>query len=472
MLEKAIAKQLTINKKPQKQGEPQLEEIIKNVSVEKLHKFIIAQAKYNSDFHNAVLLEFAVNDGGKKGNIYSGIIQKALASVDFEEDEYYYSEESQDIDALDQWLEKAQSYIKLKKYNEAVLICKAIIEEYSQWLYNIGESPSEYFYYEYQSIPFDIITNAVKHIDKKELFNYCLSEMKNKKYTGTDFYFNFHKLLAKLAVTVDPDTFIALQDELLAGIKDKGSHQAEIILTRKIDFYRQINQPDKAWAIIKENLQIESYCLIIVNDKIKKQEFTTAKKLINDFINKRIKNTYHYSKHIWYELLLYIAQEENDIPAIKELAFRFIKDNFDEKFFQIYKKAFNPTEWEKERERLLLHYKRKYFSHSVADLLASEKETKLLVEYIEKYLSIERLESYYKVFAPDYPEKTIELFKKSLVLYAKNNIGRSCYENLLVLLRKMSRIKGGKKVSLELVTGFKTQYKNRRAMMEVLSKFK
>jgi len=50
-----------------------------------------------------------------------------------------------------------------------------------------------------------------------------------------------------------------------------------------------------------------------------------------------------------------------------------------------------------------------------------------------------------KVFASDYPEKTLEMFKESLILYADNNTGRSYYEHILSLLKKMSRIKGGKK---------------------------
>jgi len=62
------------------------------------------------------------------------------------------------------------------------------------------------------------------------------------------------------------------------------------------------------------------------------------------------------------------------------------------------------------------------------------------------------------------------MFKKVLVPYATNT-GRSYYEHILFLLKKMSRIKGGKKAASDLVTDFRIHYKNRRAMMEVLSGF-
>jgi hypothetical protein len=38
---------------------------------------------------------------------------------------------------LDQWFDKARDNIRLKQYGEAILICKACIEEYSQWLYRV-----------------------------------------------------------------------------------------------------------------------------------------------------------------------------------------------------------------------------------------------------------------------------------------------------------------------------------------------
>jgi hypothetical protein len=101
----------------------------------------------------------------------------------------------------------------------------------------------------------------------------------------------------------------------------------------------------------------------------------------------------------------------------------------------------------------------------------AENEIERLLNYVEKYLSIDDLERYYKVFASDYPEKTLEMFKEALIRYANNNTGRGYYEQILSLLKKMSKIEGGKKAASDLVADFRLQYKNRRAMMEVLRGF-
>ena len=470
-IEEAIAERMAASEKQKKRGGIRVEDIIKCVSAEKLREFIVTQAKYSGEFRNAVFLEFAAGAESKKDNKYSSIIREALASVELAGEDYYL-DDCLDIDALDSWLEKARDCIRLKQYDEAILVCKACIEEYSQWLFNIGEDASLVFSSEYQSIPFEIMEKASEYIDKKELFDYCLSELKKKKYAKTYFNDNFHRLLGNLAVTVDPEAFIALQDELLAGITDKGSGEAETILKRKIYLYRHLDQPEKAWALVKENMQIPSFRRKVVENRIKKQKFTEAKKLINDYLSEREEKNNRYDNDTWYGLLLEIAQKENDNPAIRKLAYGFLKDGFEKERYAIYKDAFSPVEWAEEREKLFLHYdKGKYFSNSAAGLLAAEQEAERLLRYVEKHLSIEELVRYYKDFASAYPEKTLELFRKALVSYAENNTGRSHYERILSLLKKIKGIKGGKKTASDLVADFRIRYKNRRAMMEILGQF-
>jgi len=472
MIEEAITKKIAADKDEEKTGRLRLEDFIGNVSAKKLREFIISHAKYNIELKNAILLEFSANAENVKGNKYARFIQAALASVPHDEDDYYL-EECLNIDVLDQWIDKARNYVRLKQYDEAILICKAIIEEYSQWLFSIDENIKQIFYSEYESVPFDIIHDTLEHIDKKELFNYCKTEMKKKKYEKTDFYYDFQRLFENLAITIDPDSFITLQDKLLAGVKDKSSHEAETILRRKIDFFRRINQKKKAWDIIKENIRIESFRLIIVKKKIEKQNFRTAKKLINDFINAQEKDPENFFDSKWLGLLLDIAQKEKDIPTVRKLSYKFIEKSFNKEHYQIYKTSFNPTEWTDEREKLFLHYSgKKNFSNSAARLLVAENEIERLLNYVEKHLYMDNLERYYNVFAANFPEKTLEMFKKVLIPYADNNTGRSFYEHILSLLKKMSQIKGGKKAASDLAADFRIHYKNRKAMMEILSKFK
>ena len=257
---------------------------------------------------------------------------------------------------------------------------------------------------------------------------------------------------------------------MLEGIADKGSYEAEAILQLKINLYHRTGQDDKAWALVEANIQIESFRRKAIEGKIEERDFQAAKKLINDFLDKQDRHT--YSNISWDTLLLDIALEEGDIPAIRTLAFEFIENRFIKEYYEIYKDTFSPAEWATERENLFLHYYSKdYFSNSAADLLAAEHDASRLLNYVEEYLSVNELEKYYKAFAPSYPKKTLELFKRALVSYAEQHTGRFHYKRILSLLKDMARIKGGKKAALELAAEFKMRYKNRRAMIEILGEF-
>ncbi|MCL1813651.1 MAG: SWIM zinc finger family protein [Treponema sp.] len=477
IIEEVIDEEMAIRIKQERSRRLQVKDLIKDVSVQKLREFIITQAKYDREFLNTVLLEFASQVKNAKGNKYSRIIQEALESIlpsDYGYEDDYYSEETLIIDVLDQWLDKARDCLCMEQYDEAILICKACVEEYSQWLYTLRENIARQFSLEYQTIPFRIMGETAEHIDKKELLDYCLSEMKKRKYDDTYFYDNFNLLLEELAATVDPDAFIVLQDELLAEIEDRSSLVAEAVLWRKINFWRRIGNSDKAWTLIEENMQIESFRQEAVERMIEEQNFPEAKKLIYDFladcVTEEGKTNERHIDCTWNEQLLDIAQKEKDVLAIRKLAYGFIEDYFKKEYYEIYKAAFSPGEWAEERERLFLLYadKDNYLNHSAADLLAAENDAERLINYMEKHLSLRELEEYYNVFATAYPEKTLKLFRKALIIYAERNIGRSHYEYIHAVLKNISRIKGGKKAVSDLTADFKIRYKNRKAMMEIL----
>jgi hypothetical protein len=102
--------------------------------------------------------------------------------------------------------------------------------------------------------------------------------------------------------------------------------------------------------------------------------------------------------------------------------------------------------------------------------LAAEGKTERLLEHIGKHLSLEKIEEYYTFFAAAFPEKTLDLFRRALDHYAAKNTGRGCYEHIVEVFGKMKKIPGGGDVTAELKAQFLATYKNRRAMIEVLSR--
>jgi len=482
MMEKEVAK---YNKQKSKISDTlTIDEVLKKVSFNELQQFVIQQAKYNIELANALMLEFSHRVRNKNTNPYSGILSEALEDVYFD-DEDYYNDYALEIEPLNEWLDKAKKCLAQDKYEDALLISQACIEEFADWYEQADGEMCDYIETAfYETKPFDILQEIVKKttdFDQK-LYDYCKLEMQKSKYKEQSRILDgFNDLMAVLAPKINPAEFIALQKSLLQQVSDKKSHKTEKILERMIQFYRSAGQPEKADEIVENNLQIENFCKQAVEKRIAKQEYEDAKRLIYDYLKKYLSNNNH--DH-WDEYILDIAQKEKDVPTIRKTAFGFISSRFNNKYYAILRSTYTKEEWVNELENLIRHYEqgnktywgkfnnRLNFNSSVADVLVAEKAAERLLLYLENNADVELVEKYYSAVAAEFPARTLFLFRKVLDEFSAKNLGRDKYEYVKSLLNKMAKIKDGEVVVNEMVANYRSVYKSRRAMLEILGCFK
>ena len=70
-----------------------------------------------------------------------------------------------------------------------------------------------------------------------------------------------------------------------------------------------------------------------------------------------------------------------------------------------------------------------------------------------------------------YPKEVLELFTEEVRRYAEQNIGREHYEYIARVFKKMSAFKQGNAVVKALADDFRTRYRRRPAMLEMLGAF-
>jgi len=222
---------------------------------------------------------------------------------------------------MDLWLNKADNYLKQANLSETILICKACLEEFAEWY---SKQSGEFIHYiesYYFHKPFKILEETVQKLSEKDiqdLLNYCKSEILKPKYKSADLVNDFNNLIKKMSILLKTDDFLEIHNKLWQEIKDKSSYEAKSLLDKKIEYLSQIQQPEKIWDVIKENLQIDSYREKWVKRLIKERNLSEAKKLINEVIRKE-------NNGEWEVLKLQIAEEEKDTPEIRELSYKFIK---------------------------------------------------------------------------------------------------------------------------------------------------
>ena len=463
-------------------NEVTVETILKKLSFEELSNFVVEQAKYSSDLTKSFMLKFAdkiktsqdTEEFDDDENPYSSIIADEFFDVEFDIEDYYnnyYDDCSIDLDFLNDWLKKAKEFVEQGKYDDAVNICKACIEEFANWIdeqdnseYNV----EDFIYEDYMDKFFGLLTNMVanKQIDKNLLYDYCKNEIEEKKYENFNIFDYFNDLMVITVTENNIEEFVNFQQKLVK--KADSAYAAEKILKRLYDFYISINQKEKAEQILENNLQIDNFRKQVVIKCIENKDFIRAKKLINEIdINKNRE---------WKELLLQIAKLENDIPTIQKYYLEFLKDSFKKEYFTIYKSTFNADDWSVAFENLYNFYEKRgnswncSYNENSIQLLCAENLPERILNFIENKLSIELLERYYKNISDKYPQKTLLLFKKSLDDYAAKNMGRDCYEYVKKILLLMQKISGGEEIVKLMLQNYRSLYKGRRAMMEILGK--
>lgn len=473
MVKEEIRKRIaTVEKTSQKKDKVSIESILEKTTPDELRAFILRQAKYNPELSNCILLEFAHKATDNSVNSFSPIIREALQNTHFDIEDAYECEEGYlEIDVLDQWINKAQQYVNQGSFREAIMICKSCIEEFADWLADIDGEVLDYIDDSYQYTPFTILADITSLSDdfSKDLFDYCKAEMPKAKYKGSRMYSEFNDLMGIAAPAIDPNYFLTLQDSLLASVTDKSSSEAKEILQRKINLYRDTGETEKAWEIIMNNLQIESFRKELVEKYISESKFSEAKALIADVNHKKDNYPgFSWNTTNWDTYLLTIAQKEKDIPAIRKITLSFLEPYFREEYYRIYKSTFTLEEWALSMEKLIQHYQARgnSFSSSIADILVIEKQKQRLMDYVEKHLSTNTVENYYSHFPSQ--EKTLALFRQAIDKYASEHTGRSHYEYIARLFELMRKIPGGQDVINQMTSHYKSLYKSRRAMMEVL----
>jgi hypothetical protein len=455
-----------------------VEKIVQNIPEVELKDFVIRTAQYNPTLTQALLLEFSLRQRQTNEKIdYSEIIRTALSEVDIDVEDFYYGEQILEIDPLDDWLKKGKEYADQGKYSEAVSIAKACLEEFAEWFSNESGDLELYDYVseDYIYMPFAILTKAKEnnHISAEALLEYAQEEIKKTKYRRSRLSNPFNNFIMELIEETDPNAYLKTLENQFEKLSDKTSYQAKVILTEIIDFHNSQNENEKAWEIVRNNIRIESFRKQVVEKLITEQQFKEAKKLINDYIKSKMSEKSYYANYSsdWDKLLLDIAQKENDIHGIRENAKRLIEDRFILAFYTLYKSTFQTEEWAVEMEKLIKQYgKDSRFSYDAADLLVEEKLTERLLKYMEQGSSSEVLRKYYLHLAPDFPGRTIALFKKTIRTQLEST-GRDTYEHAVLLFEDLLKVQGGEKEVLEMIGQYKVLYKNRKAMIEIFDRF-
>lgn len=215
----------------------------------------------------------------------------------------------------------------------------------------------------------------------------------------------------------------------------------------------------------RKNLGLSAVRKYYVNDCMENQKYDVAIRVLEDGkkaeenapglvsnYSLQLKDLYKmtgdkqaYVNELW---LLVVQYKDGDLALYKEL-----------------KGLYDTKEWEKKRE-IIFEKIGKY--SSIDRLYEEEKLYDRLLQTILNTPGIYKLTCYEKVLKKMYPEELLAKYEIEVKGLARPTTDRKRYREIAGILKKMKTYLGGAEKVNDIVTEWKSVYRNRRAMMEEL----
>jgi len=371
-------------------------------------------------------------------------------------------------------LEKARHALEQKKAIQAAKLTLCIVQEMMDLLQGADDSDGIIGEMIEESLAFiaEIIDDEeLSPVQKEDIFDKLMKEAINKRYDGwTDWRLD---LLAKCSELADNRNLRnKLENHLVSLIEnEKGDSWSFNYLAEKINLirYYMIEKYDgqkKAAEFIDQNLQYTDFRKMAIESAMKNKDYSEVVKLTLDGEEKDEGSAGLVAQWKGYRYKAY--KLSGKLNEQREIAMNFIlKGDFE--YYQELKKTYDTKEWPSVYPEiiLLLENQKKIYLDIYTYILINEGEKQKLYEYVKGRPST--VDYFYKYLIPEFTEEIYGLFRQYIEQTAARANSRKDYQGVCVIIRNLKKA-GGKEQALEIKEKLFTQYANRPAFRDELSR--
>lgn len=453
----------------------QPKEILKYINTDDLHQFIINYGAKHPEFMEKFMAHFSPKQvsAGKKD--YTGSIMNAFGSNTLSSGNRYRDYGDYGFDALSVaedlklLLDKAAYFIKHKNYEEAILICTAMIETIP------GEWEPDFDYDGDVQVKYDEAIDMLQEmleqkllspVQKEALFNWYCEEHKNEKHRYVGLNTDLRALEEFFADTPEmlEQNIKNIDERILSATDDYDRQRAAM---DKIRLLQNAGLAQEAETVISQYLVFSDVRKLRVEKLLHEKQYEQAIDLIKDGIKIAVSNNHPGTAADWKDKLLdiYLLQK-NTAKIISTAEDLFINGRDSRKYYPLLKKHITPAEWPVALQHLLTNMKDSGWggvNDFKAEILIAHKMWEALFMLCKK-ANVESLEKYEKYLKPYYAKEIFDAYfnyaeKQALIT------DKQAYSNVARVLKKMKGYEGGKEVVSKLLLKYRELYKRRKNMM-------
>lgn len=448
----------------------QVNEVLEKISHDELKQFIREKAGDNPSFRNIFLSSFTHQNANESKELYAKQIKSILRTAAGRDRFIYWGRMGSVRKSISELLASAQKQFENKNFKSSIFICTAVMEEMTAALHFADDSNGDIggnidFAFELLSA---IAKEKLPEDIRLLLFEYCLSAFEQRIYSGWDWHLGVLYLAGEMLTNeTEAQRIITHLDKI-----HHSEYEKEEAQTIKFNIIKKIKGENEANKFMGQNLSNPNFRREAIATALKNKEYEKAVKISQDGIRQDEIDKPGLAKE-WYDWLLKIAQAQGNSEKTTEYARLLFLDNFrnEQDYYQLLKNNVPPEKWTAFAEDMIkdiLLKKPWPDSNLIAGIYIREQRWDRLLKLVQKNSSLNYIEYYEKYLSKDYADELALLYGEAIVSYMKNKTGRNHYQTACKYLRRMIKLGGRERVE-KIVSDFRKQYPQRKALLEELN---
>ncbi|MCK9414938.1 MAG: hypothetical protein M0Q53_21775, partial [Prolixibacteraceae bacterium] len=390
-----------------------------------------------------------------------------------------YREAKEFGEAILEILDTARTNIEKRNNNKALAIIFAVLEEVTPVL-NSADDSNGYIggcIEEAVDLINELVETEIDESLRSEIFNLLMDTFESGKLHGWDWHFDLISLAIQLLRNSQEKQRI---QTIVTSIKPTGeSYDWDYRKAQELmhELLLRTENEEAVTQYLKENVSNPDFRERLIKQAIKANDYKYALELANDGIAKDEANDYIGLANKWREYQLDIYQKLGDDDNIIRLARYFVIKGSSapeslKDYYNLLKKTISADLWSEYLEKMIVELLRKEkgtaYDKLVSFFVWEEYWDRYLI-LLQKNVTLSRIEAAEKYLTSLYTDQLISLYDLEIRFYIEKNVGRSYYIDACRYIKRMRNL-GDIKTVDKLIGEMRNQYKNRRALLEELTK--
>lgn len=388
-----------------------------------------------------------------------------------------YYESSRLGDAVYEMVEEARKHVKTGKKNKALYMSEAIIEGMFRAITYSDDSNGEIggCLDEAFGVLAELAYTDMDESLHDEMFDWLLRHFEGKDMKGWDWHTDLMRIAINMAKTEEEKKRIRIDLEQIKPNGNSRDWDYRCAQNLKLQFIRQTEDETAAIRFMETNMDNPDFRRELIEYAIREKDYAKAEQLADKGIKRDEKEAPGLAED-WRDYLLQIYLATHNTKKTIAMARHFFLTvsgchQTHDYYYKLLKSLIPQPQWRQYVDGLIAdinerpHPDANYYR--VAEIYIWEKEWDKLFRLLRKSPDFHRIEEAEKYLADTYAEELATMYRDLIIDYLPNHIGRNHYQLVCKYLRRMAKL-GYKPMAMELADLLKTQYRNRRALLEEL----